>query len=374
MIVIEAWAILNIYNFVIALVLFLFSKKDTSNNEQSKAYERMLILIMFLLISDYLSRFGQTHGTLHVLSKLGNMFVFLFDPLVGYAILEYIDTWIGKKTNKLNVVKIGITSFFVLNFVLVLVSHVFNLEFFYHYVDGVYTRGDYFGIRALLLAFEILVLEFYILFRTYRHRNQNTMIIRYFLIPTIVLGALQVVVHNVAFEYTGIVLYALILYIYIQSKNASVDFLTGLVNRRKFESELENRIALKTAFSGIMIDVDFFKFINDQYGHHEGDNALTIVSEMIHKSFRKSDIISRYGGDEFCIITDITDIYSLEKVINRFRKNMEEFNNSNSLHYKISLSLGYDIYKPEFKDGKSFINHLDEKMYFEKNEHHKTVQ
>lgn len=374
MVEVKAWAVLNFYNFFIGLVLFLFTQKDSvSVAKQTKAYGRMLLLIMILIAGDSLSRGFYGNLSFLFLSKIGTFTVFALDPLVGYFILEYIDTWIVEQRKRVHPVRWIVMFCASINLALVTISMIFDLKLFYYYVDGRYNRGEFFVIRAMLMASLFVLIECYILFRTRKHKTQEAQVIRFFLFPTIIFGLLQVITRNIALEYTGIVIYALILYIYVQSKKASVDFLTGLVNRRIFENELETMITNKVAFSGIMIDVDRFKQINDRYGHKEGDNALTIVSDMIYNTFRKSDIVSRYGGDEFCILTDISERHILESVIFRFRANIEEFNQLNKVPYKLSLSIGYAVYTNEFKTASDFLNHLDENMYMEKQKHHNVL-
>lgn len=372
MIEVKAWEILNFYNFFIGFVLFMFVKRDNvSNVSQTKTYGRMLLTILLLIAGDSLSRMFEQEGPLLIIPTIGNYIVYAFDPLMGFFILEYIDTWIQEKTNKFHPARLTVIGFTILNFILVTISTVFDLELFFYYVNGEYRRGILFIFRALLMAFIFVLVEGYILVKTRNNRTQEAKMIRFFLLPAICLGLLQILTYNIALEYTGVIIYALILYIYVQSRKASVDFLTGLVNRRIFKNELDTKIKGKEKFSGIMIDLDRFKQINDQYGHREGDNALTIVSELINMTFRKSDIVSRYGGDEFCILTDVAERYILDSVIYRLRENLKEFNAENKLPYQISLSIGYDVYSEEFKNASDFLNHLDEKMYVEKEEHHR---
>lgn len=372
MIEVKAWEILNFYNFFIGFVLFMFAKRDNvSNVSQTKTYGRMLLTILLLIVGDSLSRMFEQEGPLLIIPTIGNYIVYAFDPLMGFFILEYIDTWIQEKTNKFHPARLTVIGFTILNFILVTISTVFDLELFFYYVNGEYRRGVLFIFRALLMAFIFVLVEGYILVKTRNNRTQEAKMIRFFLLPAICLGLLQILTYNIALEYTGVIIYALILYIYVQSRKASVDFLTGLVNRRIFKNELDTKIKGKEKFSGIMIDLDRFKQINDQYGHREGDNALTIVSELINMTFRKSDIVSRYGGDEFCILTDVAERYILDSVICRLRENLKEFNAENKLPYQISLSIGYDVYSEEFKNASDFLNHLDEKMYVEKKKHHR---
>ena len=87
-------------------------------------------------------------------------------------------------------------------------------------------------------------------------------------------------------------------------KHATLDALTGLNNRRQFEIRLKQEYASATRqkhpLCAIMTDIDFFKSINDTYGHSVGDKVLKSVAQVIKDRLREYDIPSRYGGEEFC--------------------------------------------------------------------------
>ena len=83
---------------------------------------------------------------------------------------------------------------------------------------------------------------------------------------------------------------------------ASLDALTGLQNRRGIENELEIRISLRQRFCIMLLDMDGFKQINDNYGHLAGDEVLRQFAAEIKSRFRESDCVGRWGGDEFIIL------------------------------------------------------------------------
>ena len=90
-----------------------------------------------------------------------------------------------------------------------------------------------------------------------------------------------------------------------------MDELTGLHNRRGFISLAEQHLKL-TSRQGvrstlIFIDVDNLKYINDNFGHREGDDALQQIAGLLRECFREADIIGRLGGDEFCVLLSHTD-------------------------------------------------------------------
>lgn len=109
---------------------------------------------------------------------------------------------------------------------------------------------------------------------------------------------------------------------------ATLDALTNLNNRRQFEVRLKQEIATtkrqKNPLCAMMIDIDFFKKVNDTYGHASGDTVLRTVASIIKEHLRESDIPSRYGGEEFAVLLPYTHIEEAKIVGERLRKAVEE--------------------------------------------------
>ncbi|AAW86134.1 GGDEF domain protein [Aliivibrio fischeri ES114] len=104
---------------------------------------------------------------------------------------------------------------------------------------------------------------------------------------------------------------------------AKQDPMTGLYNRRGFEMSLQDRVVKK--YVGFAIyDIDDFKQINDVFGHDVGDEAIKYVARMLNKSVRDSDIVSRFGGEEFVICINAESRNSLESVCERVRKSIQD--------------------------------------------------
>jgi diguanylate cyclase (GGDEF)-like protein len=126
---------------------------------------------------------------------------------------------------------------------------------------------------------------------------------------------------------------------------AITDELTGLVNRRYFMGRLlheyERTKRYESVFTVLMIDLDYFKKINDSYGHQAGDTVLRTVSDSMKLSLRLSDIIGRIGGEEFAVILPETDITSALVIGDRLRKRIEalEIPHKDCM-IKITISIG----------------------------------
>ena len=105
---------------------------------------------------------------------------------------------------------------------------------------------------------------------------------------------------------------------------ATYDVLTGLYNRRVMEQRLEDdmhrAIRYKQALSIFLLDIDFFKKINDTYGHHAGDMVLCDFAKNIETSIRNTDYVARYGGEEFVVVLPLTNLSDAKEMAERLCK------------------------------------------------------
>ncbi|WP_284036459.1 GGDEF domain-containing protein [Neobacillus sp. 114] len=145
-----------------------------------------------------------------------------------------------------------------------------------------------------------------------------------------------------------------------------VDSLTGLYNRRYFDLYLEKTIPFcqrtNSPLTLIMVDIDHFKKVNDNYGHLCGDVALKHISEIIKRNVRSSDAYVRFGGEEFAIILPNTHLDEGKILAEQIRKAVEESNFIyHNEHIYISISLGVSLYEGEKVEG--FIEKSDKALY-----------
>ncbi|WP_404407174.1 diguanylate cyclase [Jeotgalibacillus malaysiensis] len=147
---------------------------------------------------------------------------------------------------------------------------------------------------------------------------------------------------------------------------AMIDPLTSVKNRRYYEDVLTAfLIRFKSedfTFSYLILDIDHFKNVNDQYGHAAGDQVLQELARRLEQEIRKEDVLVRFGGEEFVILlTDINERLAL-KIADRIRGNIE---NSEWPHCQITVSIGVSGVKPaDTKD--TIFKRADEALYFSK--------
>jgi diguanylate cyclase (GGDEF)-like protein len=103
---------------------------------------------------------------------------------------------------------------------------------------------------------------------------------------------------------------------------ASTDSLTGLANRRTLEHQLHKLCGAEGDFSFVMCDLDHFKMLNDTHGHAAGDTALRIFSDVLRQSLRESDLVGRWGGEEFAFILQRLQAPAARELVDRLRSSL----------------------------------------------------
>ena len=143
---------------------------------------------------------------------------------------------------------------------------------------------------------------------------------------------------------------------------------TGVYNSRFFETILDMEVEKvkrgQEKLSLFMIDIDFFKKINDKYGHLKADELLIKLAEVLTKQFRKSDIISRFGGEEFFILLPETDLKKAKKITSRLRTAIK----SDKMLKKHGVTISGGLTEFKKRDTKKkFKQRADKALYEAKN-------
>ena len=148
---------------------------------------------------------------------------------------------------------------------------------------------------------------------------------------------------------------------------ATLDALTNLNNRRQFEVRLKQEIATtkrqKNPLCAMMVDIDFFKKVNDTYGHASGDAVLRTVASIIKEHLRESDIPSRYGGEEFAVLLPYTHIEEANIVGERLRKAVETTPIPiDKKNINVTISMGLAEFSPQ-ETGEDLFKRADSALY-----------
>ena len=159
------------------------------------------------------------------------------------------------------------------------------------------------------------------------------------------------------------------------------DDLTGIYNHRFFiqqlTMEVDRQKRYPTPLSLLMIDVDYFKHYNDTNGHLAGDQALKAISVLIQNAVRQTDIVARYGGDEFSAILINAGQEGAREIAERIRRNVAEthFSNENSQpNGDLTVSIGLAVFSPPISTLTDLIREADNALYRAKRAGHNLVE
>ncbi len=147
------------------------------------------------------------------------------------------------------------------------------------------------------------------------------------------------------------------------------DSLTQVFNRQYFmdriKQEVKRSYRYGTHVSLLMLDIDYFKKVNDTYGHQAGDSVLAGVAGLIKDGLRDTDLFARYGGEEFCLLAMAMDQAGAELLAERLRKKVESAEfvpGGNKL--KVTVSIGVSAWVPEIKENfEELVRRADSALY-----------
>lgn len=150
------------------------------------------------------------------------------------------------------------------------------------------------------------------------------------------------------------------------------DDLTKLFNSRYLNKTIETEVLrcnrYRTSLSLIFMDLDFFKYVNDNYGHLVGSKVLVETGQLLLEQLRRTDVVARYGGDEFVMVLPQTPPQSAKSIAERIRRRIERnvFLEKEGFNIKITASFGVASYPESAKSKEDLLRLADEAMYMVK--------
>lgn len=338
---------------------------------QYRLFVAMVILAMVLIVVNMLSWvFNGNSGLGNYSCNVGfHLILYCFTPLIPSVWVLYTYNLVCERGQKVKKAYTALILLWVINACVAVLS--LNTGW-YFFVDStnLYHRGPFF-FAHIFYSVALFVYSFFFAFskrKQVQMRQYHTVVL--FFIPPIVGSIIQYFHYGLSYNWVGIMISLLIIYLNLQSRALNTDYLTGVNNRQYFQGYLKAKIQTsseKKTFGAIMIDIDRFKKINDQFGHLTGDEALKDAVQIFKDSLSRDDFIARYGGDEFLILVDVQSRKMLEDTVRRLQEKTQQFNDQDLKPYKLGFSLGYDLYDVKVKmKPDDFLNHLDQLMYEDK--------
>lgn len=355
----------NIISILLIGTLYLANRQKAEYDRDMRLLQQMMVTIGIANISDccvyYLA--GSSNIVIKVLVFLSGSGLFLGNVMIGYLWAKFIMVHMNIPFSDIrrNIYRtIGLISI-----VLLVINIFYPLVF--SVSDGRYQRGFAYIIFLLFAAFYILDSLYLYVKRVKKNGSLKLFPVHIFLIPVILGVVIQAFFVEIAITWTSIAISVAGIMTALKNEIIFTDCLTGLYNREYLEFLHKRACNKKDCWvSGIMIDLNGFKQINDNYGHAEGDLALCIVADLLLKSFSEYGVVTRYAGDEFVIMLNTTDDQLIQKIIKSAKKNFVIENEKNDKPYQLSASMGYAITNLSNETIDDFMNRIDEQMYQDK--------
>ena len=355
----------NIISILLIGTLYLANRQKAEYDRDMRLLQQMMVTIGIASISDccvyYLA--GSSNIVIKVLVFLSGSGLFLGNVMIGYLWAKFIMVHMNIPFSDIrrNIYRtIGLISI-----VLLVINIFYPLVF--SVSDGRYQRGFAYIIFLIFAAFYILDSLYLYVKRVKKNGSLKLFPVHIFLIPVILGVVIQTFFVEIAITWTSIAISVAGIMTALKNEIIFTDCLTGLYNREYLKFLHKRACNKKDCWvSGIMIDLNGFKQINDNYGHAEGDLALCIVADLLLKSFSEYGVVTRYAGDEFVIMLNTTDDQLIQKIIKSAKKNFVTENEKNDKLYQLSASMGYAITNLSNETIDDFTNRIDEQMYQDK--------
>ena len=355
----------NIISILLIGTLYLANRQKAEYDRDMRLLQQMMVIIGIANISDccvyYLA--GSSNIVIKVLVFLSGSGLFLGNVMIGYLWAKFIMVHMNIPFSDIrrNIYRtIGLISI-----VLLVINIFYPLVF--SVSDGRYQRGFAYIIFLIFAAFYILDSLYLYVKCVKKNGSLKLFPVHIFLIPVILGVVIQAFFVEIAITWTSIAISVAGIMTALKNEIIFTDCLTGLYNRVYLEFLHKRACNKKDCWvSGIMIDLNGFKQINDNYGHAEGDLALCIVADLLRKSFSEYGVVTRYAGDEFVIMLNTTDDQLIQKIIKSAKKNFVTENEKNDKPYQLSAFMGYAITNLSNETIDDFMNRIDEQMYQDK--------
>jgi diguanylate cyclase (GGDEF)-like protein len=191
-----------------------------------------------------------------------------------------------------------------------------------------------------------------------------------FLIPVIIGAAVQFSFYGLSLGWLASAVGLVCLYMMQQNETAYIDPVTDIYNRQYMNYLISSWVRTNRNIAGMMIDIDDFKKINDQFGHAEGDAIIRELAARLTNAGTDNEMVFRFAGDEFIVLKKAKTREALEPYIERMLAEIDQLNRTSDKAYHLAVSYGTSLYDPQDSNLDKFMKDMDDRMYAMKSSHH----
>ncbi|ASF41305.1 GGDEF domain-containing protein [Halobacillus halophilus] len=353
----------NIFAIMILAVLFIIMRAKSRVKSFSKRLLKMIMVVAAVaIVFEPLTWIfdGKFFNGAYVLEYSTNFILFLCGPVLGGLMLSYVDYHLFGNPSRVYrrwfYQHLSVLTLFIL-----LVNLMYPVYFDVDPSSHNYISGDYKDLHNALLIGQYIAICVMVVRNRGRISSPVKWIFLIFFALPIVGMFVQLFDKQLYFSWTSIVLVVLMAYTFLESTATEQDYLTNLYNRQSYETYLQHLIERERAFGIVLIDLNDFKHINDEYGHYKGDQVLIEFGRVLVDAFPNQALAARLGGDEFIVLVENgRDIDTYVSSIHRLLEKSDD-----PLLQSLSFSYGYQVYQ-EGMSMDELYTLVDKKMYNDK--------
>lgn len=348
---------MNIISAAVMLFFIIYSYNVFDKKlKLNKLYLTSLILNLLLIILDTILAFliGKDSTPLLILTRLIRVLIIAIVPYLTFIFLKIVCNYFPKPFKIKNSTQSVFYILMLINATLA-ISALFNPKVLNKIVEGTVPL-----LLSIFAAYSIFVII-----------KSKKMVIRFEFVSILAIALIaiaiifaQIIANTSSSSCYGNTMILVFMFVIIQQRELYRDSLTGARNRvvlKKCIDAHANKPNDKLA--AIMVDLDYFKSINDSFGHSEGDYALKTFVKILQRAYSDHGVVIRMGGDEFLILIDNVSTKEINEMIMRMSKMIDSFNGKSEKPYHIRYSYASGVYDNRNVSIEQFIHDLDMKMY-----------
>lgn len=353
----------------IAILVIILAAKGwnlPARKDESRIIVSLLLVSILNCIADiYVSYFDGKPGQLYYLILMtGNTYLYLYNLIVGIGIIYLIIKHIDHKARGWHMIFFW---FLVITEATLLIINLFTPIVFKINEKNNYVRGPYY-LLFVIIGF-VLIFYGYAYYLINKLKNPS---LRYFpvigfLTPILLGNAIQMQIYGISLLPISFTVAFAAISIALQNECIYIDKLTGVYNRYELDKFLKNtRFKRNNRIAAMMLDLNDFKSINDNYSHEEGDKALVAFADIIATEIGTDGIVIRFAGDEFIIILPKFRNNDLSEYKSRINQALENYNATSGKPYKLTAAIGGKIFDTRQDDMTDVVSQIDALMYSDK--------
>jgi len=357
--------------FILLMLMYVSRTKVLKQDFEDRIFKMLIVGVMLGCCMEAASYAldGNVFPGSRILNYIANTYLYTVNLLMPFCLLVYVDQGLYNDPRRITQkykpqIIIGIVMF------ILTIMNFFEPVCYYITEQNVYERRGGSYIYYLVILYYCITAM--VVTKRYEKDNGGNAFFRVsmFLLPILVGAGLQFLFYGLSLAWLSAAIGLTGLYMMQQNEVAYIDSLVNTYNRQYMNQIVTSWINKGIPFSGVMVDIDHFKAINDNYGHSEGDKALKTVTDILKQARSDNEWVFRFAGDEFIVMKmTVSGPHGLHEYMAEVERLLKEYNRSGPA-YPLAVSYGFNDY--EGGDIDLFLKQMDMQMYAMKAEHHRS--